>query len=80
LSIQNVEENDEPNDLFNFSSFDKIDKFLSSILGTKTQSENNADEVYERLSEGRKYLMGVETDDLNVEDCLEAFGFGRNGL
>jgi len=24
--------------------------------------------------------MGVGPIDLTVEDCLEAFGFGRNGL
>jgi hypothetical protein len=33
-----------------------------------------------RLDEGRHYLMGVEPGKLTVEDCLEAFGFSRNGL
>lgn len=28
----------------------------------------------------RDYLMAVDPNDLTVEDCLEALGFGRNGL
>lgn len=32
------------------------------------------------LAAGREYLMSVLPSDLNVEDALEAFGFGRNGL
>lgn len=38
------------------------------------------DDAYQRLDDGRYYLMGVEPADLTVEDALEAFGFGRNGL
>ena len=37
-------------------------------------------ELRERLTNGRDYLMQVETKDLTVGDCLEALGFGRNGL
>lgn len=37
-------------------------------------------ELSNQLSEGRHYLMGVEPSELSVEDALEAFGFGRNGL
>lgn len=33
-----------------------------------------------QLSNGRYYLMSVRPDDLTVEDALESFGFGRNGL
>ena len=33
-----------------------------------------------RLDNGRSYLMGVKPENLTVEDCLEAFGFTRNGL
>jgi hypothetical protein len=33
-----------------------------------------------QLSEGRSYLMSVDADKITVEDALEAFGFGRNGL
>jgi hypothetical protein len=38
------------------------------------------DDSAKRLNEGRDYLMGVQPDKLSVEDALEAFGFGRNGL
>ena len=37
-------------------------------------------ELVERLEKGRDYLMTVEPSKLTVEDCLSAFGFGRNGL
>jgi len=32
LSIVNCAENDEPHNLFDFTTFDKIDKFITSIL------------------------------------------------
>lgn len=32
LSIVNCAENDEPHDLFTFTTFDKLDRFLSAIL------------------------------------------------
>ena len=34
----------------------------------------------EQLQKGRDYLMQVEANKITVEDSLEAFGFGRNGL
>lgn len=37
-------------------------------------------ESYNRLMDGRRYLMGVQANELNVEDALEAFGFNKNGL
>lgn len=37
-------------------------------------------EAAQRLSDGRYYLMGVDEDKISVSDCLESFGFGRNGL
>jgi hypothetical protein len=33
LSIVNSEENDEPHDLFTFTTFEKLDNFLTAILG-----------------------------------------------
>jgi predicted RNase H-like nuclease (RuvC/YqgF family) len=33
-----------------------------------------------RLDSGRNYLMGVYPRDFSVEDCLEAFGYTRNGF
>lgn len=35
--------------------------------------------THKRLQNGRDYLMQVEPDDISVEDCLESFGYGRNG-
>ncbi len=35
---------------------------------------------HERLQKGRDYLMQIEFDKITVEDSLEAFGFGRDGL
>lgn len=32
LSIVNYAENDEPHDLFQFTTFDKLDRFLTAIL------------------------------------------------
>jgi hypothetical protein len=43
-------------------------------------SEEKSSKMNESLSNGRHYLMGVRSEDLTVEDALEAFGFGRNGL
>ena len=34
----------------------------------------------EQLESGRDYLMRVPSNEITVEDALEAFGFGRNGL
>jgi hypothetical protein len=42
--------------------------------------EDYASQYYGRLQEGREYLMSVASDEVTVEDALEAFGFGRNGL
>lgn len=36
--------------------------------------------LIERLNSGRDYLMSIQPKDLTVEDSLEAFGFGKNGL
>ena len=37
-------------------------------------------EYAEQLQNGRDYLMTVDADEISVEDALEAFGFGRDGL
>lgn len=36
------------------------------------------EDLFERISNGRSYLM--ETENVTVEDALEALGYGRNGL
>lgn len=33
-----------------------------------------------RLDNGRHYLMSTDREDLTVENCLEAFGYTKNGL
>lgn len=38
------------------------------------------DALVERMEAGRHYLMSVDAEAITVEDALEAFGFGRNGL
>lgn len=44
------------------------------------EQRDYTDSLSDRLSEGRYYLMGIQPSKLTVEDALEAFGFGRNGL
>lgn len=44
------------------------------------KEEEIAGDMNRQLMDGRHYLMGVEPSELTVEDALEAFGFGRNGL
>lgn len=41
---------------------------------------NQLHKYYKQLEEGRDYLMQVEPDEITVENSLEAFGFGKNGL
>ena len=43
-------------------------------------AEEKSSKMNKDLSNGRDYLMQVQPGDLTVEDALEAFGFGRNGL
>lgn len=45
-----------------------------------TEALQSNRETWEQLSNGRDYLMTVDADEVTVEDALEAFGFGRNGL
>lgn len=45
-----------------------------------SQAEHIAADLQQRLENGRHYLMGVQQNEITVEDALEAFGFGRNGL
>lgn len=50
-------------------------------LEKKLKEERNyVDSLNDRLSVGRHYLMSVKRDKVTVEEALEAFGFGRNGL
>lgn len=55
-----------------------------ALVELKSQSEIEKEkiikELNDRLQEGRHYLMSVQSNEVTVEDALEAFGFGRNGL
>jgi len=54
--------------------------FLSGFrAGEKAEREKRI-EKENRLNVGRDYLMSVSPSKLTVEECLDAFGFGRNGL
>lgn len=41
---------------------------------------SDAVKLHTKLDEGRDYLMRVQSDEITVQDSLEAFGFGSNGL
>ena len=58
-------------------------KFIASIIKIEKQRDEllkQIGELSEQLQNGRHYLMGIEPKNLTVEDALEVFGFGRNGL
>ena len=63
-------------------SFEDGRKFeLTELLKEyEKTSYNYGQEKREQLSNGRHYLMEIEESAITVEDALEAFGFGRNGL
>jgi len=56
---------------------DKLVEKLRQHLPSK--SDELVDKMHNQLTEGRDFLMQHE-GGLTVSDCLEAFGFGRNGL
>lgn len=56
-----------------------LDKAIE-ILENDRKYEERSNELLNRLNTGRDYLMTTSNEDLLVEDALEAFGFGRNGL
>lgn len=53
---------------------------ISELLNNLDKQSELVGSLSKRMSEGRHYLMGVAAMDLTVDDALEAFGFGRNGL
>ena len=71
---------------------DKINVIVANLCGIgKNQMGEELIQIYDnliaeaakyhqRLQDGRDYLMQVEPDEITVEDSLESFGFGRNGL
>ena len=60
-----------------------IETAADDIVALQFELEQEKDRhsaLSDALNEGRHYLMGVPSDKVTVEDALEAFGFGRNGL
>jgi hypothetical protein len=60
-----------------------IETAADDIVALQFELEQEKDRhsaLSDALNEGRHYLMGVDSDKITVEDSLEAFGFGRNGL
>jgi len=63
------------------SKLDKVSNSeLKPLLGKASSQPGAVAEMNNQLENGRHYLMSVQPKDLTVEDALEAFGFGRNGL
>jgi hypothetical protein len=42
--------------------------------------KNKINELRKRLLDGREYLMQIDPEKLDVNDCLKAFGFGEDGM
>lgn len=64
------------------SDISNIDILKSEVAGLKIElieQKAHRDAARDRLKSGRDYLMQVKPDDLTVEDCLEAFGWSRDG-
>ena len=58
-----------------------MEAYANQVASLRTQQlQERTGELSKALNEGRHYLMGVSAEDVTVEDALEAFGFGRNGL
>ena len=54
---------------------------LTEVLAKYSKANYNyAQEKREQLTKGRDYLMQVQQDEITVDETLEAFGFGHNGL
>lgn len=53
---------------------------IHKLKEQNVELKKRLNELSNQLNEGRRYLMGVKPSELNVEDALDAFGFGRNGL
>ena len=65
---------------FNLACND-YEKYHNEVLEQERYNcQMKIEKLEQRLNEGRDYLMGVRPNQLTVEDALEAFDFGRNGL
>jgi len=76
-----------PDDIGSPSEYITSEDILKGIIttGTLLQSDIDSDNSLEkkfgkRLNDGRDFLMTQDPKYLTAEDCLEAFGFSRDGL
>jgi len=61
----------------------RMSSFESEIAALDKQveeQESKEDQYRKRLNAGRDFLMTQDPKYLTIEDCLEAFGFTRDGL
>ncbi|TXI81067.1 MAG: hypothetical protein E6Q39_01790 [Crocinitomicaceae bacterium] len=58
----------------------KAIEIMNNLKTDISSIEDDCFDANERLQEGRTYLMGVESHEITVENALQSFGFGRNGL
>lgn len=61
------------------SHFKLIDVETGYCLWEESETAPNSDYA-KRLQSGRDYLMQVEPNKITVENCLEAFGWTKNGF
>lgn len=64
-----LEKKSEPDDIATMKAFIEAHQY----------GENSIN-YGERLNRGRHYLMSIQPCNLNVDDCLAAFGFDENGF
>lgn len=57
-----------------------MDNKIKELEKKLREERNYVDSLNDRLNAGRHYLMSAQSNEVTVEDALEAFGFGRNGL
>ena len=57
-----------------------MDKKIKKLDKKLKEERAYVDSLNDRLNAGRHYLMSIQSDKITVEDALEAFGFGRDGL
>ena len=64
----------------NFIFLPEYGKIADEILALTEEQKSKEDQYGKRLAAGRDFLMTQDPRYLTVEDCLEAFGFTRDGL
>lgn len=63
----------------NFGASNLDARAIDIMNNLKRDIQKEISEPYDRLSEGRDYLMQVGDYPFDLGDCFEAFGFEANG-